>query len=472
MKHESTPTNRKALKLNLDTNFYGSFAEIGGGQEVARNFFTAGGASGTIAKTISAYDKSFSDSLYNKNKSGRYVSEGRLLKMLDREYTEVTKLLASKRKHTSFFAFANTVEVLNFSKTNYSHGWMGVKFQLHAGQEANLVILHAKLLENDGLLQQRTLGVLGVNLLYACKNYHQHPNIFLQSLIDNLNTDQLRITMIRMSGPDLDYVDNRLLGVQLVKNGMTRAIMFDNKGNVQQPSEMLYKKNVLAFRGSFRPITYISKDILNTSLQLFQKDEDYTVGNTLSFCEITLNNLLNEGEIDDRDFLERVDMLNQIGQNVMVSEIREYYKLVDFFSQFQVKKLRIVMGVPALESVLDEKYYKQLKGGILEALGKLFPQNLKLYIYPTLKKGSEELTTSKNIKVENSIRFLYQYLQENHFILDIQSNMSEQLHVKAREVLKMIQEGNTKWEKYVPMVIAKTIKEKGLFLSRKSNSNL
>ena len=463
MQHESITTNRKALKLNLDTNFYGSFAEIGGGQEVARNFFTAGGASGTIAKTISAYDKSFSDSLYNKNKPGRYVSEGRLEKMLQREYSEVITLLTDRNPETSFFAFANTVEVLNFSKTNYSHGWMGVKFQLEAGGKPNLVILHVKLLENDGLLQQRTLGVLGVNLLYACKHYHQHPNIFLQSLTDNLSMDRFRITMMRMSGPDLDYVDNRLLGVQLVKNGMTRAIMFDSKGNVQQPSEMLYKKNVLAFRGSFRPITYISKDILNASLSLFQKDEDYTRNNTLSFCEITLNNLLSKGEIDERDFLNRVDMLNQIGQNVMVSDIREYYKLVDFFSQFNVRKLRIVMGVPSLESVLDEKYYTHLKGGILEAIGKLFPQNLKLYIYPTLKKDSKDLITSRNIRVKNSIRALYQYLQDNHFILDIQSNMSEQLHIKSREVLKMIQKGKTEWEKYVPMDVANTIKEKSLF---------
>ena len=463
IQHESMSTNRKALKLNLDTNFYGSFAEIGGGQEVARNFFTAGGASGTIAKTISAYDKSFSDSLYNQNKSGRYVSEVRLQKMLQREYAELIALLTDRNPETSFFAFANTVEVLNFSKSNYSHGWMGVKFQLTPKQKPNLIIMHVKLLENDGMLQQRTLGILGVNLLYACKYFNQNPNIFLQSLTDNLSMDRFRITMMRMSGPDLDYVDNRLLGVQLVKNGMTKAIMFDNKGNVQQPSEMLYKKNVLAFRGSFRPITYISKDILNESLNLFQKDEDYTSKNTLSFCEITLNNLLSKGEINERDFLDRVDMLNKIGQNVMVSDIREYYKLVDFFSQFNIRKLRIVMGIPTLESVLDEKYYTHLKGGILEAIGKLFPQNLKLYIYPTVKKGSEELITSKNIRVKSSINSLYQYLQDSHFILDIKSNMSEQLHVKSREVLKMIMEGKAEWEKYVPMVVANIIKEKSLF---------
>lgn len=463
MKHESIPINRKALKINLDTEFYGSFAEIGGGQETSRNFFIAGASSGTIAKSISAYDKSYSDKLYNNNKQGRYVSEGRLIKMLDNEYKELKDVLSHKKEEVSFFAFADTVEVLNYSKDNYSHGWMGMKFQLCPNSEPNKVIMHVKLLENDTLLQQKTLGELGVNLVYACKYYHEHPDIFLKSLLDNLSVDRLRITMMRMSGPDLDFVDNRLLGVQLVKFGMTHAIMFDKNGNVQQPSDMLYKKNVLAFRGSFNPITYVAKDILNASLELFQKDEDYTPDNTLSFCEITLNNLFREGEIDERDFLERANMLNDIGQNVMISDIREYYSLVEFFSQFKIQKLRIVMGVPSLEHVFNEKYYVDLKGGILEAIGKMFPKNIKVYIYPTIDRESNTLLKSKDIHPEGSIQLLYNYLLVNRFILDISSKMADQLHVKSHEVHKMIEQGNAEWEKYVPMIVANKIKEKGLF---------
>ncbi|NOX87147.1 MAG: TonB-dependent receptor [Chlorobi bacterium] len=463
MKHESIPTNRKALKINLDTDFYGSFAEIGGGQEVARHFFLSGGASGTVAKTISAYDKKFSDILYNEGKSGRYVSENRLLKMLEAEYKEVNKLLKEEKPQASFFAFADTVEILNFTKTNYAHGWMGIRFQLTPGSKPNTVIIHVKLLENDGLLQQKTLGVLGVNLIYACKYYSKYPNIFLRSLTDNLSHDRFRITMIRMSGPGLDYVDNRLLGVQLVKHGMTHAILFDKHGNLQQPSDMLYKKNVLAFRGSFRPITYVAKDILNKSLELFQKDEDYEPDNTYSFCEISLNNLLTEGEIDEQDFLERVNMLNGIGQNVMVSDIREYYKLVEFFSMFKLKKLRIVAGVPTLEKIVDKKYYGHLRGGILEAIAKMFPQNMKLYIYPTIRKGGNEMVTSASVKMDDDVQLLFEYLRKNRFILDIPSGMSQQLHIKAYEVLQMIQDGNPDWEKYVPMTVAKTIKEKKLF---------
>jgi len=463
MKHESIPINRKALKINLDTEFYGSLAEIGGGQETARNFFIVGASSGTIAKSISAYDKSFSDKLYNNNNPGRYVSEHRLVKMLDQEYKELTEVLTLKKESVSFFSFADTVEVLNFSKDNYSHGWMGMKFQLRPGGKPNKVIIHVKLLENDTQLQQKTLGELGVNLIFACKYYYEKPDIFLKSLFDNLTVDRLRITMIRMSGPDLEFVDNRLLGVQLVKFGMTHSIMFDKSGDVQQPSDMLYKKNVLAFRGSFNPITYVAKDILNASMEMFQKDEDYTPENTLSFCEITLNNLLREGDIHERDFLERVNMLNDIGQNVMISDLREYYKLVDFFSQFKIQKLRIVMGVPSLELIFNEKYYTDLKGGLLEAVGKMFPKNIKLYIYPTIDEVSKTLITSKDIKLSDSAKLLCDYIVANKFILNIPGKIASQLHVKSYEVHKMIEKGNPEWEKYVPMIIAQKIKDKGLF---------
>ena len=467
MSHEILPTGRKALQINLDTNYYGTFAEIGGGQEVARHFFLAGGASGTIAKTISAYDKLFSDANYCLNKkTERYVSEDRLNKMLNREYEELEKVLSGKKPDTCFFVYADTVEVLNYQKTNYSHGWLGFRFQLTPRSKPNTIIMHVKLLENDGQLQQATLGVLGVNLIYAAIHYYDKPQLFLESMTDNLSRDRFSINAIMMSGPELDYVDNRLLAVQLVKTGMSHAIMFDKCGKVQQPSDMLYKKNVLAFRGSFRPITYISWDILNKSMELFQKDEDYQEDNTLSFCEITLNNLLsNRKEIDEKDFLERVNMLNEIGQNVMVSDFREYYRLVEFFGQFKMKKLRIVMGVPTLEKVMDDKYYKHLKGGILEALGKMFPENLKFYIYPTLLKSKRknELITAENIRIDEKYQLLYEYLLKSHYILRVDSGLSDQLRIKSREVLKMIQKGNQEWEKYVPMAIANTIKEKNLF---------
>lgn len=463
--NEIPSVSRKALQINLDPSIFGSFAEIGGGQEVARNFFQAGGASGTIAKTISAYDKQYSDAIYCKDKSSkRYVSRERLELMLDTEYHELTGLLSeTKVAGQRFFAFADTVSTLNYKKDNISHGWMGVKFQLSENNAPNQVILHVRLFENDGLLQQNTLGILGVNLLYACFYNWDRPNSFLLSLFDNLDTDRLAITMIHMSGPELSYVDNRLLGVQLVKNGAVNAIMFDRYGNVQEPDDMLYKKNVLIFRGSFRPITYVSVDMLKSSFSLFKKDEDYDKYNTLPLCEITLNNLLQEGDFDERDFLDRVDLLNEMGQNVMVSNFREFYKLVDYLSQFRIIKARLVIGIETFEKVMQPIYYNHLKGGIVEALGKLFPNNVKVYIYPALEPGSEQVKTIHSLTFPIQTKYLFQHLTENRLILDIPNMNRRFLQVSSFEILEKIRAGIHEWEKDVPVFIANRIKERKLF---------
>jgi len=471
MDKEPLSTTRKALVINLDLSIYGTIAEIGGGQEVARNFFQAGGASGTIAKSISAYDKLFSDRLYNHNKPGKYVSEGRLCKMLDAEYNELVSILSDKRDiATRYFAFANTVATLNFNKDNYSHGWMGMRFQCNPGTDPNEVIFHVNLLEQDTLLQQQTLGILGVNLIFACYNFINNPVDFILSLMDNISNDRIEITMMRMRGPDLNYVDNRLLGVQLVKNGMTSAMIFDRKGEVQQPSDMLYKKNVLLFRGSFRPIHNVGFDMLKSSYRIFKRDEDYDRDNTMPLCEISVNNLLRKGEIDERDFLERVDLLNGMGQNVMISKFKEYYKLVSYFSRFALKNLRIVIGVPAFMNIINEKYYTDLKGGILEAFGQIFVDNMKVYIYPTIssvsidtREASGELLTSKDILLSKEQQGLYQYLVTNRKIIDITNVKTEWLYISSANVLRMIREGEPGWEEMVPNYIEKEIKEKGLF---------
>ncbi len=471
MESDILSTNRKALRINLDSSIYGTIAEIGGGQEVARQFFQAGGASGTVAKSISAYDKLFSDKLYNKNKPGKYVSEGRLCKMLDAEYTELVSLLTEQREIPSkYFAFANTVTTLNFNKDNYSHGWMGMRFQYNPGPDPNEVLLHVHLLEQDTLLQQQTLGILGVNLIFACHNFIKNPVDFILSLMDNISRDRIEITMMRMRGPDLDYVDNRLLGVQLVKNGMTSAMIFDRRGEVQQPSDMLYKKNVLLFRGAFRPIHYVGFDMLKSSYRIFKRDEDYDRDNTMALCEISVNNLLRKGEIDERDFLERVDLLNGMGQNVMISKFKEYYKLVSYFSQFALKNLRIVIGVPAFMNIINDKYYSDLRGGILEAFGQIFVENMKVYIYPTIpsvsidtREAVGELLTSKDILLSKEQQGLYQYLVTNRKIIDITNVKKEWLYISSANVLRMIREAEPGWEKMVPNYIEKEIREKGLF---------
>lgn len=464
MQNDTLSPTRKAFRINLDKTIYGTFAEIGAGQEVARTFFQAGGASQTIAKTISAYDMEMSDHIYGKESSGRYVTKSRLQKMLKQEAKELTKTLGKTiQEGTRFFVFADTVTTINFTKDKEGHGWMGVRFQIDPKAAPNQVILHVRLLENTSLQQQETYGVLGTNLIYACYNHCKYPNQFLQSLMDTLLPYQIEITMIEMSGPDLDYVDNRLLGVQLVKNGMAKAIIFDRSGNVQSPDEMLYKKNVLAFRGSFRPITLVGYDMIESSYSLFMKDEDYDKDNTLALCEITLNNLLNEGEFSDQDFLDRVDLLNGLGQNVMVSNYREYYKLVSYFSQFQIKNLRIVIGVLTLNKVLDKSYYSHLKGGVLEAFGKLFTDNMKLYVYPALQSDQESLMDSTNIPRSQDLNFIYNYLIQNRKILDIKNVNKENLPIFSSQVLKLIRENNPEWENMVPKYVSKQIKEKHLF---------
>ena len=467
MEGQNLSTSLKALTINLDQSTYGVFAEIGGGQEVSRNFFQAGGASGTIAKTISAYDKQYSDILYSQNQaSKRYVSCQRLEEMLDCEYDQLVNMLGSKRETpTRFFVYANTVSTINYRKDNISHGWIGCRFQLHPDSEPNEVVIHVGLHENDNLLQQNTLGIAGVNLLYACFYHHDRPNLFIQSLLDNLSIDRMEITMIRMKGPELSYVDNRLLAVQLVKNGMAKAIMFDKFGNVQEPADMLYKMNVLAFRGSFRPITYAGFDILKSSYALFKRDEDYDKSNTLSFCEITIDNLMapDESDIDDRDFLDRVDLLNGMGQNVMVSGFREFYKLVHYFSGFRINKLRIVVGAETFEKIFDPKYYSDLKGGILEAFGKLFARNMKMYVYPGLNPDTSTLIRSEDIAFTEETRHLYNYLVSSRLILEISDINKKFINIFSPQVLDKIKVSDPEWEKLVPVYVAETIKSRKLF---------
>ncbi len=456
-------TRQKALQLNLDPVNYGSFAEIGGGQETSRIFFMAGGASGTIAKTISAYDMAFSDHIYGK--SGRYVSRQRLVKMIDTEFSQLTELLAPKKDAaTRFFSFANTVTTINFQKTNTGHGWLGIKFQLVPGDEPNQIILHVRLLENETLLQQQTLGILGTNLIFAAFYYHDKPNTFLRSLLDDLGTDRVEITMIEMSGPQLDYVDNRLLSLQLVKNKMTPAVMFDRYGKVQQPSDLLYKKNMMVLRGSFRPITYVEFDMLRKGYSIIKNEDGYEKENTLVICEMTLDNLkMQDDEIDERDFLARVDILNGMGQHVMVSTFREFYRLTSYLGRHQLRTVRMMMGVDNLMNILDSRYYLDLEGGILEALGKLFLRNTRLLIYPTIDEHSGEMMTLDNLPIEDNMRLMVKHLIRNNYIIPVKRVKQERLSIRSRDVLREIMEGNPEWIEKVPIYIAEEVITKKLF---------
>ncbi|HKJ41649.1 MAG TPA: hypothetical protein VKA27_06110, partial [Sunxiuqinia sp.] len=309
-------TKEKSVHINIDSMYYGAIAEIGGGQETARHLFQAGGASNTVAKSISAYDKVFSDHFYNQDNPSRYVAEDRLKKMVDYEYGELIEIL-DKKNPQKFFAFANTVETLNFKKTNQGNGWLGIAVEGTDRYHPNKILIHVNLHENDTLLQQYSLGTLGINLIYGGLFQWEDPRKILLSLLDNLDADRVEVDYIYVDGPDMSWVDNRLLNLMLVSNNMTPAIMFDELGKVRQPSDMLYKKNVMLMRGNFRPISNLGLKFIRDSLTIFKRDEDYKPDNTIAFCEISLHSLMQDRKVNEKDFLHRVDLLNMMGQSVM-----------------------------------------------------------------------------------------------------------------------------------------------------------
>ena len=456
-------TQEKALRINLSKAIYGSFAEIGAGQEVAANFFKVGGASGTVAKTMSAYDMKFSDAIYGV--CDRYVCEDRLSRMLDHEYVLLPERLPHRIKDTRFFSLANTVETLNFERTNQGHGWLGLRFQLRPESEPNDCVIHLKLHDNDPLQQQYALGIVGVNLLYGC-SFLNDPEEILMSLIDGLTTRRVEIDMIRLSGPDFRQVDNRLMALKLVKNGLTKAAMFGPNGDVMQPTDELYKKNILVLRGRFRPPTHVNVDMLLASRRHYRVEPDVDRSKMLLLTELTLNDLSPDGKIDEKDFLHRADILGSLGQYVLISNYYEYYRLVDYLSKItKGKKIGLIMGIYALQKVFEEKTYENIRGGILECFASLFGTNVKLYIYPAMKKNSQELFTLKDFEKElpDNLKHLFRYLVDNNKVEDVNDANVKHLSIISDNVLAMIRKGEAGWEKFVPHKVEEAIKAHGLF---------
>lgn len=456
-------TKQKALRINLNRRIYGSFAEIGAGQDVATNFFKAGGASGTIAKTISAYDMAFSDAIYGEEISGRYVVEARLMKMLIREYKLLNIRLTETASEKTFFAFSDTVAALNYQKTNDPHGWIGLRFQLTPGGEPNDVVIHVRMKDNDNVLQQQALGVIGVNLIYACYYYYDQPEVLLQSLMDDLHTDRIEIDMIRFAGPDFKEVDNRLMSLHLVKNGFTNAALFGPDGNVMNPAEAFYKRHIVAVRGRFRPVTNVFLDMLKKGVKQFENETDVDDDKIVVVSELTLQSLQSGDEqINEKDFLDRVDILCSLGQTVLISNFHEYYKLVAYLARFTKQRMALIMGIPNLSYIFEDKHYTNLTGGILAAFATLFGPKIKLYLYPTLT-SEQKLVTSKEFTPPAHLKGLYQYMLDNDKFQDVQNPNTNLLSIHNDSVLKMIQNGESGWEEYVPESVAKMIKENCLF---------
>jgi hypothetical protein len=463
-------TKEKSVQINLHSNYYGSVAEIGGGQETARHLFQAGGASNTIAKSVSAYDKSFSDYFYNDGTPARYVAEERLRKMVDYEYNELITIL-DKKNDQKFFAFANTVETLNFAKTNQGNGWLGIAVEGSERYHPNSIFIHVKLHENDTLLQQYTLGALGINLIHGGLFHSEDPRKVLLSLLDNLDTERVEVDYFFVAGPDFGWCDNRLLNLMLVRNNMTPAIMFDQSGHIQQPSDMLYKKNVLLMRGFFRPINNLGLEFIDDSLSIFKRDEDYKPDNTIAFCEISLKNLMFDEKLDEKDFLSRVELLNMMGQNVMVSNFYRYFKLVDYFAQFKMIKLRIVVGLPTFDKILDGSQYTDLRGGLLEAMGTLFQNNVKMYLYPYTDTTTGEVIYPEDTHFASENRLLWKYLIESKKILILKGISTKNLKITSAYISELIENADPQLTDYVHPKVADYIKQNKLFgYGKKGNS--
>jgi len=455
-------TEQKALEINLDPAIYGTFAEIGAGQEVARYFFQVGAAAGTIAKTMSAYDKVYSDQIYGNEPSGRYVCESRLYRMLDHEYSLMDDRLQQERPDTMFFVFADTVSAINYTRTIRGDGWLGIRFQRSPNGQPNDLVLHVRMLDNSNQLQQQAIGILGVNLIYACYRYSNEPEAMMESLMDNLR-GRVKVDMVRLTGPDFDHIDNRLLSLYMIKHGLTDVAMFGPDGRNVHGSEFLYKKDVMIVRGSFRPPTLVNMDMIDSSYQQFRNEPDRSPKKCHLLTEITLSNLQTEGDIDEKDFLDRAELLNALGQTVMLSGCEEHHKIVEYLSDFKVQRVGLVMGVQALLELVNDKYYQNMDGRLLAAFGEFFTKNVKVYTYPALQEGSEELMTAQNLPLPEGVKFLYRHLVENTQIQDVTGFDRDILHIFSKEVLRQIRRGGAGWENMVPPKVARIIKEKHLF---------
>ena len=463
MEYQMIKTEQKALDINLNDPIYGTFAEIGAGQEVARNFFQAGAAAGTIAKTMSAYDKTYSDAIYGVEPSNRYVSENRLYKMLDHEWSLMEERLSESRPDATFFVFADTVQAINYTRTIKGNGWLGLRFRLTPGGPVNDMVLHVKMLDTNNRLQQEAIGVLGVNMIYAIFYYNDDPEKMVRSLVDNIK-DRVSIDLLRINGQDFNFFDKRLISLYLVKHKLTSVTMFDVNNNSIHASEFLYRESLMVIRGNFRPPTIVTQDVIDSSYRQFKSETNLPDDKLNLMMEMTMEYLKGENaEIDEKDFLDRADMLGILGHNVLLSDCDNHQMLINYLSDYKIANLGLVIGARELQKIITDKYNNNQDGRLLVAFGELFSQNIKIYAYPAQNEMSKEIMTAQNMEVPEGIKFLYQYLLDSKQIVPVYAFNKDILHIYPFNVLQDIQENKAGWESNVPDVLVEMIKEKGLF---------
>lgn len=449
MSNKAIPTTYdKALRVNLDASTYGTFAEIGAGQEVANWFFRVSATAGTVAKAISAYDMTVSDAIYGKSK--RYVSRERLSSMLAYEYDLLLERLAGGRgEDTTFFSFCNTVRARGYRDTAECHGWLGVRFQLKPQDAPCEILIHVRLLDQENVDQMQALGIIGVNLIYAAFYHRDQLPRFVESLMDGLTEGQVEVDMLKFDGKGFEMVDNRLCHLQLVKSGLTDAAMFLPSGEVVQPAEVLYKRPIILLRGSFDPVMNLHLDMIRQTRAVFRQQLAAEDG-TIELCEISMNNLLREGEVDHLAFLDRADALQALGKTVLISRCPEFHRIANYLSLYTSRPIGIVLSIGLLNELFKEKWSENLSGGILESFGRLFKHELSLYVYPWANRKSDELVTADNFKVASHLDHLYRYFRQNEMIHSIPCGDPDLLQYTGRDVQRMIASGDSRWKPLVP----------------------
>ena len=459
--HFDQTANKKAFEINMTKPVYGTFAEIGAGQEVARRFFHVGGAAGTVAKTISAYDMTFSDAIYGK--STRFVSKQRLGEMLDHEYALLVERLDEKvGAERTFFAFADTVAARSYKAHNESHGWLGIRFQSAPRTPPNDIVLHVRMLDETNQQQQEALGIVGVNLIHGAFFKRRDPRAFIASLTDDLGCGRIEIDMVRFSGHDFAMVDNRIMCLELVTQGLAEAVLFRGDGEVIQAAELFYHKPLLVQRGSFRPVTNVHRDMMECAQTMFLMDGALEGEQPEVLHEITMKNLMRDGQLDLQDFLDRVDMLGALGRNVLISNHGEFYRLMQYLRRYTDRPIGLPLGVPSLHEIFDQKYYTDLAGGILEGLGRLFKKGVRLYVYPT-KDEQDHIVEVSSFKVDSDLRLLYAFLLENRFIIPMEGCNLSNLGINSAKTMEKLQAGDPTWETMVPSRVAEIIRTRKFF---------
>lgn len=455
-------TGEKALAINVDARRYGTFAEIGAGQEVARWFFHVGGAAGTVAKTISAYDMAVSDAIYGA--AERYVSRNRLQAMLKLEFDLLLERLdAARGDKCTFFAFANTVATRSFSRKEEGHGWLGIRFQAGWREVPSEIIIHVRLLDKENVRQQEALGMIGVNLIYGAFFHHQSPEKLIQSLLDDLTWERVEVDMISTTGPAFAGVDDRLLSLQLVTHGLTEAAMFRSDGEPVQWAEVLYKKPVLVLRGSFRPVTNATLDVLERAKEQFVREPALENESPAVLMEMTLRQLTTGEAIDHADFLQRADLLCALGHTVLISNFRRFHRLTAYLSRYTSRPLGLAVGASKLAEIFNESLYNDAEGGLLGGLGQLFKNDSRLYVYPIYHFANGRISTAENFAIPDRLRHIYQHFRENEQIQDVNPSNPDFLRIRSQDVLDKIAARDPAWEALVPPPIVEVIKAKKLF---------